>query len=315
MSKFYKLITLILLVAMCSSMTLVLADEPYSFYMSFTGKVVEIENLDNGITKVFVEGKDGSPAYFMLSENTYFVDNIKIEKGVTITGFYESGKPMIMIYPPQYSIDIVSPVYEETNVKADKFDSQLISKDKQLKLNLSEDTEILWENNTQIYWLAKPTIKDLETVLANRKLIVFYTITTKSIPAQTTPSKIIVLSQQIEDTINITVNDKIIEAPKPYFNEEGTILIPVRAISEALGYEASWNNDERSVQIGKEYSFKIGENSYYNGETSVSLETSPIINGGITFVPLSFFKDVMKINFVEFLDNNVFINANNIMNE
>lgn len=284
--------------------------KPHSFYSSFTGTVKEISKTSEEITKVYLENKDGSQAYFIISENTYFIDDVKINVGTEITGYYESDKPMIMIYPPEYSVDIISPATKDTNIKADKFDGDLLSKDKLLKLNISDDTEILWENDTQIYWIMKPTISDLETVLSNRKLIVFYNATTKSIPAQTNPTKIIVLSAQEDDSvINILVNNTIIDAPPAFLNEDGVVMVPVRAIAETLGYKVGWNNDERSVKIGYEIFFLIGKNNYSNCErTQIKLETAPIIVDGRTYVPLSFFKEILNVKFADFFDNQVIIN-------
>jgi len=70
--------------------------QEHPFYNSFTGTIKEIIKNDNGngITKIYVEDSEAKPAYFVISENTYFVDNIKVDIGTEITGFYESGKPM-----------------------------------------------------------------------------------------------------------------------------------------------------------------------------------------------------------------------------
>lgn len=312
MKNIIKLTTLVLSI-ICISIVPAMATDveyspPYPFYYSFTGTVNEIEKTDD-LTKVFLKGDDDSPAYFILSEGTYFADGVKIEKGSKITGYYETGRPMIMIYPPQYTIDIVTPAYEEGFVKADKFDSNLVSKDGQLKLNISEDTEILWENNTQIYWIKQPTTEELETVLSNRQMLVYYEFTTKSIPAQTTPSKIIVLSQQIEDKINIIVEDILIDAPNAYISELGSVMVPVRAIAEALGYEVKWNNIEKSVQIGNNISFKLGENTYTTTDAAITLEEAPVLINDRTFVPLSFFKDVININVVSFFENDIIIHS------
>ncbi len=283
--------------------------KPHSFYLSFTGTVKEIDETKEGITKIFLEDKNGSPAYFILSESTYYVDDVKIEVGTDLIGYYESDRPMILIYPPQYSIDIVSPVKDE-NIKADKFDADLLSKDKLLKLNIAEDTEILWENDTQINWIKNPTLSEIETVLGNRKLIVFYDVTTKSIPAQTTPNKIIVLSQQEDDSIiNILVNNEKIISPVAFINQDGVAMVPIRAISESLGYKVTWNNDERSVEIDNEVSLKIEQNNYLNYEkTQIELETAPVIVNDHTYVPLSFFKEVLNIKSVDFINNNITIN-------
>jgi hypothetical protein len=312
MKKIIK-ITSLFLSMICLFAIPALANEidytPQPYYNFFTGTVEEVTKVDDVTTKIYLKNKDDLEAYFILSENTYYADGVKIEKGLEITGYYESGKPMIMIYPPQYAIDIITPVYKEKFVKVDKFDSNLLSKDKQLKLNISEKTEIVWENNTQIYWFAKPTIEDLETVLGNRQMIVYYDFTTKSLPAQTTPSKIIVLSQQVEDKINIIVEDVIIDAPNAYINDAGNVMVPVRAISEAFGHEVSWNNDEKSVQIGSDISFKISETNYSSAGTLVTLEEASVIKDSRTFVPLSFFKEVMKINVVSYLDDNIILHS------
>lgn len=313
MRKIIKITSLILSI-MCLSIIPAMANEieytsPQPFYYSFTGTVIETENVDDVITKVYLENEDGTPVHFILNENTYYADNVKIEKGAKITGYYESGRPMILIYPPQYAVDIVLPVYKDGFVKADKFDSNLLSRDKQLKLNISEETKIVWENGTEINWIKQPTLEELETVLSNRKMIVYYDFTTKSIPAQTTPNRIIVLSQQIEDKISITVDDVIIDTPNVYISETGNVMVPVRAISEALGYEVKWNNDEKSVQIGNDISFKLGENNVLSGESVLSLEEAPVLNVEHTFVPLSFFKEAVKVNTVSFFENNIIINS------
>nr|WP_312577639.1 stalk domain-containing protein [Sedimentibacter sp.] len=296
-------------------------EQENAFYNSFTGTVKDIIENDNGTRKIYVEGSDETPAYFVVSENTYFVDDVKIDIGMEITGFYESGKPMIMIYPPQYNIEIIAPVVEGKNIKADKFDNDLLSFDKTLKLNISEDTEILWENGTTINWIKKPTISELETVLSNRKLIVLYDVTTKSIPAQTTPNKIIVLSEQENDTeqaddlydYSIVINNIVITAPSVYINEDGVTMVPIRAISEALGYDVTWNNEERSVMIGKDVSIKIGDTNYVSSEGSiVKLEAAPIINDDNTYVPLNFFKEVINVNTANLIENKVIIGIDDV---
>ncbi len=313
MRKIIKITSFILSI-ICLSIIPAMANEientaPQPFYYSFTGTVNEIEKTDDVITKIYLENEEGLPAHFMLNEDTYYGDGVKIEKGSKITGYYESGRPMILIYPPQYTVDIVLPVYKDGFVKADKFDSDLLSKDKQLKLNISEETKIVWENNTEINWIKQPTLEELETVLSNRKMIVYYDFTTKSIPAQTTPNRIIVLSQQVEDKISITIDDIIIDTPSAYISETGNAMVPVRAISEALGYEVKWNSDEKSVQIGNSISFKLDENNVSSEGYVLSLEEAPVLKGEHTFVPLSFFKEALKVNAVSFFENNIIINS------
>ena len=67
-------------------------------------------------------------------------------------------------------------------MKVSFFNSQLLSSDGSLRLNIAPSTQILLENG-QLF----------NRNPANRNLIVVYGATTRSIPAQTTPSQIIVM--------------------------------------------------------------------------------------------------------------------------
>lgn len=87
-----------------------------------------------------------------------------------------------MIYPPQYRAVVMARNLKYRNVKVDFFNGQLISSDGMLKLNLTPFTPIVLENG--LAFTGNP---------ANRDLIVVYGPTTKSILAQTTPDKVIVL--------------------------------------------------------------------------------------------------------------------------
>jgi hypothetical protein len=90
-----------------------------------------------------------------------------------------------MIYPPQYQAVVMAKASPLRSVAVDRFDAQLVSSDGMLKLNVSPSTQIVLEND-------QPFTARLE----NRDLIVIYGVTTRSIPAQTTPYKIIVICKQ-----------------------------------------------------------------------------------------------------------------------
>jgi hypothetical protein len=99
-----------------------------------------------------------------------------------VTGFYDGDAPVPLIFLPQYAAIVMAKDAPGQNVFVDFFDRQLISSDGSLRLNISQDTRILLENG-QLF----------NRNPANRYLIVVYGATTRSIPAQTTPTQIIVM--------------------------------------------------------------------------------------------------------------------------
>lgn len=159
-------------------------------FLSFTGRVMWIDDFPTatndpqlGCYKLFsLSDRDGSIVNFVIEPATYFVDHVKVKVGDIVTGFYDADAPVPLIYPPQYRAAVMARDQPNTFVTVSFFNNQLISSDGSLKLNVSRQTEIVLENG-----------QDFNGNPANRDLIVIYSASTRSIPAQTTPHKIIVL--------------------------------------------------------------------------------------------------------------------------
>lgn len=154
------------------------------YFNSITGTVKSITDSETSkdIKYVLVENENGEEANIVISKDTYILNNAEVTVGKVVTGFYASNTPMLMIYPPQYKTEVLVVGNMDQIVKYDVFDKDLISSDKSLKLSISDKTEIVSQDG-----------KAFEGELANRKLVVLYGVSSKSIPAQTNPSKIIVL--------------------------------------------------------------------------------------------------------------------------
>jgi hypothetical protein len=156
----------------------------FSGYIRSITDLIQSQNeATSGCYKLItLENEDGSIVNFVVAPNTYFVNHSIVYVGDKVTGYYDIFAPVPLIYPPQYRAIIIVKNTPGENVKVDYFDSELISSDGNLKLNLAMYTQFLLTNDQPFY-------KDP----GNRNLIVIYGPSTKSIPAQTTPYKVIVL--------------------------------------------------------------------------------------------------------------------------
>jgi hypothetical protein len=159
-------------------------------FISFSGTATMISDFmisQNGEGEgcyqlISVENELRAMVNFVVSPTTYFVDHAMVKVGDRVTGYYDGDAPVPLIYPPQYRTLVMVKDNPYQNVKVAYFNSQLLSNDGLLKLNLSPYTQIVLTNGQA--FSKNPT---------NRNLIVIYGPATKSIPAQTTPYKIIVL--------------------------------------------------------------------------------------------------------------------------
>lgn len=286
-------------------------NELRSRFVAYTGTIKEVSDYHSGdgAKMVAIEDENGLPANIIITEDTYVINKDKLAVGESLTAFCDALKPMILIYPPQISPDAAVVGTIDLNIKADLFNKDLISADNFLKLNISEGVEIVSEDGSKF-----------EGELYDRKLVVLYGASTKSIPAQTTPAKIVVLDEDKpaitnEDVagMDIVVNGKKLEGARPFMNGDGVVMVPVRDVSEELGYKVGWDGENQKVTVGDLLSFEIGKDSYTMDDTSgIQLYAAPVLSEGKTYVPLSFITEFLNASEAQILNSQVEITKSEI---
>ena len=93
--------------------------------------------------------------------------------------------------------------------------------------------------------------------------------------------------------VSVTVDGKKVVFPdaKPFIDENGRTLIPVRFVTEDLGATVEWNAQDREVYITKESTrimIRIDErNIVVNGKIK-TMDTKAIIKEDRTYVPIRY---------------------------
>ena len=131
-------------------------------------------------TQVIALSVEGQPVNMILSDDTFVVDTMRLMPGMRVAAFYDNTLPVPLIYPPQYQAVLIAVVRPEEDVNLSWFDETLTASDQ--SLNLYQST-VLSTLNGQPYFCFP----------ANHFLLVYYAATTKSIPPQTAPNRVIVL--------------------------------------------------------------------------------------------------------------------------
>ncbi|NMA61065.1 MAG: hypothetical protein GX956_04170 [Firmicutes bacterium] len=165
--------------------------EPAVNYLSFAGTITDIRG-DEGQRAILVQDENNADnsIVFNLSDNVLLLDANSREVlkdgfavGQEITAYYPENTPMALSLPPITTPKVIVLNSEVVPgfIHVATFDETLTSSDGQLKLNISTKTKVTDGEGNPV------------TTLANRELVVFYTISTRSIPAQTTPERIFVI--------------------------------------------------------------------------------------------------------------------------
>lgn len=316
-------------------------EEPLPSFGSVTGVVQEIhppfQNRFHVIIETTkIEAGEGEPSqiWFTITENTLFFDDARPAVGDTVTGFYDRYAPTLMIYPPQYTTVAMVVNPGDTNYFVGFFDENLVDVDNRLMLVIVEETKVLSHDGTPY-----------QGSLKNQVLAVAYGATTRSIPAQTRPEKVILLPPKPDffgpvegteegicegaeassqfgrpftweswmpsiDTAEIVVEMNILtHAPAPITNTDGVIMVPLKHIAEALGFNVMWSPELRVVMLSDSFTVTPGQDAYVDmsKDEPLSIGTAPVIHNGRTFVPLHFFRDVIPMNNVYYFENQIVI--------
>ena len=119
---------------------------------------------------------------FIVGPDTYVAGQSRLRPGMPVTAFYDTSLPIPLIFPPRYQAVIISRRNPRENIFAGYFDANLTAEDNALKLNIGRNTEIITSNGQQFN--CQP---------GEQMLLVYYSETTRSIPPQTTPRKVVVM--------------------------------------------------------------------------------------------------------------------------
>lgn len=94
--------------------------------------------------------------------------------------------------------------------------------------------------------------------------------------------------------IKIEINGKSVTSDvAPFINNDRT-LVPIRVISENLGYSVNWDNQTRKVTVknnDKSIELTIGKKEVNINGTNSSIDVAPMIKNERTFVPLRFISE------------------------
>jgi hypothetical protein len=299
-------------------------------FKHFSGTVIEINpSLTDGEFFVLVEGEANEEGYiphtnFFVTGNSLLLFNADIEVGMAVKGFYDTGLPVPMIYPPQYQARVL--VSGSDSVHVDRFDANFNAFTGPLRLEIGEETAIIFEDGS--------SFEGNLSALEDRALVVLYDM--PGTPADGTiltvsPTKIIILFERAvhptlmltqedldimwdnmlnPETVQVIIDGEAVEMPTPFVNREaGFVMVPVTYIAEALGYDTYALNDNE-LMIGRSM-ITVGMDSYaYNRMAAIELGAAPELHDEVLFVPLHFFGHVFPVGSY-MMDGNVIIHSYN----
>lgn len=153
----------------------------YRNYVPIIGTVVSVGRGNDCCNQMMTLRTEDGIVNFAISPQTQVIDSRQLRSGMRVAAFYDSSLPMPLIFPPQYRAQIVTTIGRNEQVMLRDFDRNLLASDGSLQLNIAGNTVIRTING-----------QSFPCDPAGRTLLVYYTMTTRSIPPQTTPSRIVV---------------------------------------------------------------------------------------------------------------------------
>lgn len=253
-----------------------------SAYISNTGKITEVADTEDG-NKVFTMDNENGGLRFVVSPTTTIVDREtgsvitadKLTEGMEVAVIYGAMAPMGMSMPPYMGqVTAVVANADKGSISVGHFNDDLLNEKDLLQLNISEDTTILTTLGTKSI-LSADDVKGKDAV-------VFYDITTRSIPAQTNPSLVLLLEEReaaTEDTEEVAVDTKSVEAPE---------MVALRDAAEAKGYSVKWQGKTAPVVLEKDgmtAQITLGSTTYVvEGDMAMTSAAAAELTDGVLYV-------------------------------
>lgn len=259
--------------------------EEKSQVVTRVGEVTSI-NETNNTYQLLVGGEmDGirflvQPETLVMNVDTLEMMSVKdIKVGMNVTVVLNKNTPMTMSIPPMCSQQVAILVNSSNKqVEVGYFDETLTNEANTLKLNVSEDTMIQNSRGEKRVF----TEEDIK----KQDAIVIYSISTRSIPAQTNPEYVMILAPTEEKVVDeeVVVNEK--SATKEMGTDEG--YMAVRELATTLGYKVTWDNQTKTVTLTKEdknIQLVVGKAEYTYNEETVTMKDAVKLEGNTVYIP------------------------------
>lgn len=208
--------------------------------MLVTGQVTSVRD-NEGYRSITIDNEDMGMV-FHTGEDVFVVDKKTnaylsvgdIEIGMTVTAVLDKMSPMTMSLPPQTNGAIGFIVNsDEGFMDLSVYNEELVNLDNTLKLNIDKDSNIVDRKGSKKFFGAED--------LMGSECLVLYTISTRSIPAQTYPEMVIILASKEE--LN---TEDLVKA------EGDAAYVLLRDNAEAKGYAVKWTSHHEPIVLTKD---------------------------------------------------------------
>ncbi len=146
-----------------------------------TGTIMNISQGGDCCSQMIALRTENGIINFFVDSQTLIIDSRQLRIGMRVVSFYDSSLPVPLIFPPQYRAELIAVPGRSEQVMLNFFNRNLVAVDRSLQLNIADHTTVQTVNGQRF-----------DCNLGNQELLVYYSATTRSIPPQTTPSRVIV---------------------------------------------------------------------------------------------------------------------------
>lgn len=282
----------------------VIAEAEDAMFLTQSGKVLSVEGSETeGVSIVEIENEQGG-LRFALNANDLILDRkdgahltvADLTEGMKVAVIYDANGPMGLSLPPYLGkVTAVVANADAGSYEVGRFDAELTDLKHMLQLNIDPDSTVIADVRGTKQKLSAEDIKGQDA-------LVFYDITTRSIPAQTSPSFVLILSQNEEESAAEPTTEPTTEPvaeptvePAVEPEMQAQILLPLRQAAVEKGYTVTWQGKEKPILLTKDgvsMEITLGSQDYVVDGDQVKKAAMPSeLKNGVAYVSSDIFAE------------------------
>lgn len=263
---------------------------------------------ETGENYIIGTNAEGLKFQFNISEDTVIIDSAAksaasvsdIEKGGIVYAQYSP--IMTKSLPPQTNASLIALNTQEGGgvelltadeiIKSEDSKYSVYDKAKQIIVTIGE--------KAQVKPLRTKQIIKAEDITEGSKVLMWYDQVGLSLPGKAYTETVILVSQG-KDAYEVEIKGEKVSVENSLFDESETLMVPLREISEKLGYKVEWDNEAFCAKVSSDkgaVKVYVGDKKYCMASSDLSsfgqlsLKTEPQLKDDVTYVPVDVFKSL-----------------------